>query len=144
MWDFIVSTVPVVTTFAVGGIGWGATHFVGAPLLGLRQLRRKIHVALFFTANISHRETDPGRYDQAVDELRRLAAELNALHHSATKVLKHYAGWMGYDLPRAVDGLTGLSNSLYDKEGRKAGFRFDVEDALDLPRSYSERPETRD
>lgn len=145
MWDFIVDNVlPLVGTLMVGAIGWFVANYIGKPLIKFSRLREEIHEALFFTANVSNREIDPHRYDNAVSELRRLAARLNALEHSLNRFVRRYFSWRGLDLITAIGSITGLSNSLHDKTGEKAGLRYDIEKALKFPMTYETRPKIRE
>ena len=138
MWNLVLGTI-------VGGIlGWVARQYLAAPLERFNELRAHVSEALFFTANVSRRDIDPDRYDEAADELRRLAAQLRGLHDSSTKPVRWYFVWKGYELTEAIAALTGFSNSLSDKTGQKAMYRYDVEKALKLPLSYSVRPMPRD
>lgn len=143
--DFFADTmVPLIWTFAVGAIGWVLTHFCLKPILKFHRLREKTHETLEFTANVYHRPTDPARYDQACDEIRRLAAQLRALHFSTNWAVRIYFQSRGFELGEAGSAMIGLSNTLSDKTGERAGLRWDAEKALKLPLSYKTRPEIRE
>lgn len=145
MWNFVVTVVlPVLGTLLIGALGWMLTHFIANPILKVSHLRERIHEALFFTANVSNRKIEPDRYDEAVGELRRLAARLSALEHSLTGPVSWFLKRRGFDLSTATGGITGLSNSLDDKSGIKAALRYDIEKSLKLPLSYQTRPTVRD
>jgi hypothetical protein len=138
MWDFFLGTI-------IGGIfAWVTRQYFAASLEQFRELRSHVSEALLFTANISRRDIDPDRYDEAVDELRRLAAQLKGLHDSSTKPVRWYFARKGYELPEAIAALIGYSNSLSDKTGQKGMHKYDVQMALKLPLSYPERPVPRD
>jgi hypothetical protein len=134
----------LVWTFAVGVAGWFVTHYLAAPILTFSQLRRAIHEELFFTKNIGWvnangtlSPTEEKRHDQAVTELRRLAARMSALNATWPHLLSLYLSYRRYDFYKTIKGLTGLSNALADPADH-AQFVTQVEEALLLPRSYSD------
>ncbi|MBI2586658.1 MAG: hypothetical protein HYW28_12440 [Rhodospirillales bacterium] len=147
MWDFISNYVlPLIATFFVGMAGWFITHFVASPLLEFFRLRKLIHAELFFSGNISDRDSNPDDkdYHAAKSALRRLAARLDALVHSMNWIVRANLAWRKYDLDKASRSLLGFSNSLNGRTPpSKAQFRYDVESALKLPMSYQTRPKSR-
>ena len=144
MLKFILNDVlPLVGIFAVGVFGWFVTKFVANPYFEFRKLRAATHEVLFFTANAGNREVDPDAHDGAVAELRRTAAQLSALSISIGPIVRWWIS-RRHNLKDAVDALTGFSNSLQDRKGGKAAFRYDVEIASNLDRSYDKRPKIRD
>lgn len=144
MTDFFANNVvPLILTFAVGAMGWVLTHFCLRPILKFHRLREQVHETIEFTANVSDRPTDPERYDRACDEIRRLAAQLRALHFSTNWVVRFYFQIRGYELEEAGSAMIGLSNRLSDKTGERAGHRWDAEKTLKLPLSYKTRPKIR-
>lgn len=135
-------------TLATGAVGavvaWFGTHYVGGPILTLRQLRQAIHEELFFTKNIGWVHADgriaaveKDRHDLAVLELRRLAAKMSALNAIWPRHLNCYLRCRRFDIDKAIKGLTGLSNGLSDPADHSQ-FITQIEDALSLPRSYSD------
>jgi hypothetical protein len=69
-------------TLATGAAAWAATHYLASPVLNLNQLRSAIHEELFFTKNIGWinangtvNSTEKDQHDQAVIQIRRLAAK---------------------------------------------------------------------
>lgn len=143
--NFIAGTVvPLIGTFAVGAMGWVLTHFCLKPILKFHRMRERAHETIEFTANVFDRPTDPERYDRACDEIRRLAAQLRALHLSTNWAVQIYFQIHGYELEEAGSAMIGLSNTLSDKTGERAGHRWDAEKALRLPLSYKTRPKIRE
>ena len=128
---------PLLGTLAGVAGAWFVTNYFAKDLLEFRRLRTQIHESLFFTANIMARGFEEGRYDAAVDELRRLAAKLEALWVSAGWYTKNFWAWRGFDLVEASRGLTGYSNTLGNKDVSRALHRHKVEKALKLPLSDS-------
>ena len=138
MWVLFVNNVlPIVGTLALGFIGWVVAHFFASPILKFYRLREAVYEELFFTDNISDPKNDKELYFKAVDDLRRLAARLEALYVSMTIPVRWIMLKLGYDPMNAARGLTGLSNSLSDKSGGKAFQKHSVQKGLKFPLSYS-------
>ncbi len=112
---------------------------LSSPLERFAELRSYVSEALLFTSDISHGHTDPDRYDEVAYELRHLAAELDGFQNSNVKPVGWYLRSRGYKLTDAVRALIGLSNSLSDETEQKAMYENDIERALKLTLSYSER-----
>jgi hypothetical protein len=126
---FIDTLLPLAGTFAVGAAGWFIVNFFAEPLLDLSRLRREIHAAIFFTANVG--EGSPSaEIATAQTDMRRLAAQLDAVDNVALRPIKWVFKVLGRDLSRARGGLVGLSNSLTTTRGEKAICRHDVETGL--------------
>jgi hypothetical protein len=130
--------------FISGAAGWWLAHYVGGPILTLRQLRQAIHEELFFTSDIGWIHADgtiaaaeKERHDLAVLELRRLAAKVSALNAIWPRHLNSYLRYRRIDLDKTIKGLTGLSNALADPVSHTK-YITQVEDGLSLPRSYSD------
>jgi hypothetical protein len=73
---------------------------------------------------------------EARDDLRLLATDLLAFAETQPRtlgVLKR----LGYDPEKAARSLVGFSNGLTTRDGIKAKVRVDIEEALELPLSYS-------
>ena len=133
MWSFLLGTL-------IGGIlGWLLYRHLSSPLERFAELRSYVSEALLFTSDISHGHTDPDRYDEVAYELRRLAVELDVFQKSNIKPVDWYLRSRGYKLTDAVRALIGLSNSLSDETEQKAMYENDIERALKLTLSYSER-----
>ena len=129
----------------VGGpIGWFSSQFLGEPWKQFQKLRRRARATMDFTANISKREIDPEKYGSAVEEVRRVATDLGALHETISPPTRWVFRKLGYDLLQAKGALLGFSNSLSDKSGAKAEFRHKAEMALKLTLSYPNRLVRRD
>jgi len=131
------TVVSAVATILLGLLGWFGAHFVGVQILEFRRIRREIHEALFFTANVPYREgveQQAGAIEAALI-LRCLAARLDALRVSLAPLP---AWWLSrrYDLQEATAGLTGVSNCIGEKDGYAAVFRDQIERSLGLPLSY--------
>jgi len=130
MAQFIWNTVlPLVGTFALGVAGWFAANFYGEPLSRFAAIRREILVAIFFYANVN-KDTQRNVIEVGASELRRLAAQLDALRNSLMAPTSWTLSRMAFDLPRAVRGVTGLSNTLVSVDGQKALHRHEIELAL--------------
>ena len=131
-------------SFALGALAWLLTHYVAGPILELRRLRQAVHEELLYTANIGWvnfngrlAENEKGRHDQAVRDVRRLAAKISALAATWPWVARWYLIWPEkLDLSAATTGLIGLSNSI--DPAHRVQFRTQTETALRLPRSYSD------
>lgn len=140
----MLSILNFVGAFATGVVGWFGTHYLGAPILKLSQLRQAIHEELFFTSSVGWVNADGtinpaerDRHEQAVIQLRRLAAQMSALNATWPHYLNGYLRCRRFDLEKSIKGLTGLSNGLADP-AYHAQFVSQIEDALTLPRSYSD------
>ena len=96
------------------------------------------------TANVSNRDIEPAKYDDAAKALRSVGVEIGALHETSLSLVTWVLKRRGYDLPGAKGALIGFSNSLGDKTGQKAQCRYDAEVALKLTLSYPDRPVPRD
>jgi hypothetical protein len=93
-------------TLVLGSIAWIATQFFASPLVRFVEITRNAHELLFYTANVFRRD-DP-RFEKAVDDLRRVAAQISALEATIPALLRWFLHRLGYDLNRAT-GLYGLS-----------------------------------
>ena len=145
MWAFIADTIlPLIGTFLVGAAGWFITHFLAGPILRFYRLRDRIWEELVFTANVRNSTHDESRYNKAADDLRRLAAELDAIRLSAPWPVRTFLSYRKYDLGGAFQGLIGFANTLADRKGERAANRFDIEKALKFPMTYDKRPVPRD
>jgi len=135
MWTWLFNTVlPLLGTFAVGAFGWWVTHFIASPILRFYRLREEARESIFFTANVSTRlESDPKPYDDAVSELRRVAARLEALARTSSWLTRRFFVSFRYDPYKAALAITGLSNMLWTKDGTKTLMRHQAEVALRLP-----------
>ncbi len=96
------------------------------------------------TANISNRDIEPAKYDDAAQALRSVGVQIGALHETSPSLATWALKRLGYDLPGAKAALIGFSNLLGDKTAQKAQCRYDVEVALKLTQSYPSRPVPRD
>ena len=101
----------VIGTLVIGGAGWWLAHYVGAPVLALRQLRQEIHEELFFTKNIGWASADgkitaleKDRHDRATLDLRRLAAKMSALSITWPRYLSCYLRIRDFDLDKSIGG----------------------------------------
>ena len=144
MLSFLIQTIlPVCITAAIGGIGWFITNMLIGPWRDFLQLRKEIHEAVIFTANVFPTVPDglqspvarDERHIQAIHEIRQLAARLQAANHSFWKLHRWYAAKRGYDLDLAGKSMIGLSNSTGDL-ALIATHR--VEKGLKLPVSLSD------
>jgi hypothetical protein len=75
---FVFELIP---PFVVGGIGWLGLEFVARHLSRFYELRRGIHKALIYHANVSSDRFEPSRQN-AMDKFRQLAAEGESLDAS--------------------------------------------------------------
>ena len=139
MLSFMVSTVlPLLGTFAVGIAGWVLTNFAAKEILRFYSLRDRVHEALVYTANVLSPETDNDRYDSAVAELRRLAAQLTAFKHASSGLTKWFLRRRGYDLETASSRLIGVSNSVSRHDRSLPLQRHGVERGLKLPMTHTD------
>jgi hypothetical protein len=112
--------------FALGGIGWAATSFIGSPFRQFYDLRSEVIQKSVLYANVrasakqdrpeykSHEALDDADLDRlrkAQEEFRDLAARMRAfaLNESfAVRLVK----WRGYDPLKASSALLGVSNTI--------------------------------
>jgi len=120
----------VVLPLIAGIVGWFATHFFARPLLKAYEYREKAHELIFYTANVLPEDGD--RFQESVDELRRVAAQMDALLAVMPWYCRRLMVYLRIDLRRAASGLTGLSNSLGAKDGSKKVHRNHVEKDLNF------------
>ncbi len=132
----------VVTTLLLGAIGWIGAAFFARHIVKFYDLRGRVREELYYTANVPGWSVDKEHVKEAQDHLRRLAAQLAALEVALTPPLPKLVAYLGYDLKKAAEGMTGLANSLVMTEDAlqgvtKAQCRTKAEEALKLPRFYS-------
>jgi hypothetical protein len=135
MWSTML---PAILAFLLGVFGWVLVSFLGKPWLDFKDLRRRVHVEIIYTANIGGEVPDEVKYDEkarneAVGSLRRLAAEVYAAKASAVPALAWLFDKCGYNLVQAGAGLIALSNSLETADGSRGHYRKSIEEALKLP-----------
>jgi hypothetical protein len=122
MWSTML---PAILAFLLGVFGWVLVSFLGKPWLDFKDLRRRVHVEIIYTANIGGEVPDEVKYDEkarneAVGSLRRLAAEVYAAKANAVPALAWlFETWWGYDLIKAGAGLIALSDSLETTDGSR-------------------------
>jgi hypothetical protein len=83
----------------LGGIAaWFVTHFIGRPLLKAYEYREKAHELIFYTGNIGEMtlKDDRKMFEEAVKELRRLAAQIGALAASMPFFYNRLLGYFDY------------------------------------------------
>lgn len=131
MWSAIASIL-------LGVAGWVVASFFGKPLLDFLNLKSQVHEEIFFTRNVDAMVTGTANYDKAVDSLRRLGAKVQAANVSASPPLGWFISKCGYDLVKAGGGLIGLSNSLAAVDGSRALHINSIQEALKLPRDYTD------
>ena len=136
----------VAGTLILGAIGWFFVHKIANPIIDITRLRKKVHEELFYTANAGWNGTnmsdaEKDRLKETQESLRRLAAKISAIHISWPRYLIFYLKWKGFNPDKAAKGLTGLSNSVFSDRKEiplRAQFRTQIEEALNLPRSYTQ------
>ncbi|SHG73029.1 hypothetical protein [Bradyrhizobium erythrophlei] len=112
--------------FALGGVGWVATSFIGSPFRQFYDLRSEVIQKSVLYANVrasakqdrpeykSHVELDDADLDRlrkAQEEFRDLAARMRAFALNepfAVRLVK----WCGYDPLKASSALLGVSNTI--------------------------------
>ena len=102
------TVVTVILSAAVGAIGWFLVHFVWKYVAQFYDLRARIRETFYFHANVRSDTKEPYRSSTS-DDLRRLAAQLEALQVSLPACVRIYIRC--YDLSKAVGDLTCLFNS---------------------------------
>jgi hypothetical protein len=112
--------------FALGGVGWAVTSFIGGPFRQFYNLRSDVIEKSVLYANVrasakqerpdykSHVELDDAELDRlrkAQEEFRTLAARMRAFALNepfAVRLVK----WRGYDPLKASSALLGVSNTI--------------------------------
>ncbi len=124
----------------LGVMGWLITSFFAKPLIDFLDLRRKVHEEIVYTGNIGAmqlgQEEDRAKFDEAVEDLRRLGAKVQATNVAATWPLRIFLSRFGYDLGKAGRGLIGLSNSLHLGDGSRELQTNWVQKGMKLPCDY--------
>ncbi len=138
MWEIILSSL------FLTGLAWLAGQFFGVPFRRFFRLRTKARETMDLTANVSNRDIEPAKYDDAAKALRSVGVQIGALHETSPSLATWALKRLGYDLPGAGGALIGISNFLGDKTGQKAQCRYDAEVALKLTPSNASRPVPRD
>jgi hypothetical protein len=131
-----------VGALAIGGIGWWLTHYLAKPIFEFSALRKEVRRILIFRANVAGPPGDGNRVEffATYSEFRDLGAKLDALCETATPLVTMFFRFRCYDLRKARGALFGMANSLDSRDGSKAIFQHDLEQALNLPlRDSSER-----
>src|SRR5579864_6571056 len=129
-------------SFLLGGLGWIVASFFGKPLIEVYDLRRRVHEEIVYTGDISGYQFEDEKqrpvFLEAVENLRRLGAKVQAMNVSATESLRLFLSKRGYDLKLAGGGLIGLSNSLHARDGNRLVQTNAVQKGLELSRDYSD------
>jgi hypothetical protein len=112
--------------FALGGVGWAVTSFIGSPFRSFYDLRSEVIQKSVLYANVrasakqerpdyvSHVELDADELDRlckAQEDFRGLAARMRAFALNepfAVRLVK----WRGYDPLKASSALLGVSNTI--------------------------------
>jgi len=121
------------TTLLMTFLGWLLINFYLSQILSFRAIRRDIHETMYYVANARREDLTSPQLLEAIDWLRRLAAQLDALRISLEPPSKWWLRRKGYDLDAAVKGLTGYSNSFHTTDGSRGFHRRQAERALKLP-----------
>ena len=137
MWETIAA-------LFLAALVWLTVQFFGMPCVRFFRLRTEARETMDLTANVSNRDIDPARYENASEALRKVGIRIGALYETSLPPVPWVLKRLGYDLPGAKGALIGLSNSLSDKTGGRAQCRIDAEVALQLSLSYASRPGARD
>jgi hypothetical protein len=140
MGEFLVKHfLPTIFTAGVGVFGWFSVQFFGRQIVKFYDTRAEAVEAVYFSANVGFIdfESNKARYEKVHDELRRCAAKFDAIRHNATPVTSWFLNWRGYDLDKAVKGLTGLSNSLAEKGNARIFAQLTIEKGLKLQPSHT-------
>ena len=138
MWSAIGSALGWIVTALSAFAGWFVASFFARPFLDFLTLRGQVHEEIVFTGNIGpmtahYKES----YDQAIGQLRRLGAKMQAMNVSATPPLRWLLFNSGYDLATAGTNLIGLSNALNDYDDRAIHVNR-IQIALKLQREYTD------
>jgi len=125
-----------------GVLGWVVASFFGKPLIEFLDLRRKVHEEIVYTGNVGFMdlqdEKQRARYDEAVENLRRLGAKVQAIDVAATTPLRFVLLKVGFNLEQAGRGLIGLSNSLHLRDGGRMMQTAWIQNGLKLPRDFTD------
>ena len=130
-------TLGLLLPVALGVAGWWTTHWIANPLLAIYRMRAEVHEGPFRVANVGS-QAGAAELREAQALLRGLAAKLSAANVAASRGVSRLIRLRGFDLPKAVAGLTGLSNSLRTDDGSRALHRGAAERGLRLPKSDSD------
>src|SRR5260370_40411224 len=102
MLDYLVPhALPVLATlgaFLVGAAGWFATNFWGRPILKFFELRALAHEAVTFHGNVGDFPGESEKVSRAMDELRRLAAQISGIAATGPPVMLRVLQGRRYDL----------------------------------------------
>jgi len=121
----------LVIPIALGGTAWITAEFFGRQLVRFRAVRAEAIEVMYFYANVIPENEDRQKAGRA--ELRRCAARLEAIRIDASWVTRIAIKLARYDIDTAVQNLTGLSNSLVDRNSSDK-HRTAVERALRVGR----------
>src|SRR5882724_11901530 len=116
--------------FIGGAFAWFATNFWGRPISKFLELRHQAQEAMLFHANIGPYLADRDREPKAMDDLRRLAAQIGGISATSSRLVLAVLHWRGRDLPAATEHLIGLSNTLMEPFGVNARHREQAQRAL--------------
>ena len=118
------------------------TSFFGKPFVEFLDLRRKVHEEIVYTGNVRAIgfgiKENKVRFDEAVENLRRLGARVQAMNVSAAWPLRLFLEKTGYNLGQAGAALIGLSNSFHLEDGSRDEQTNAIQKGLDLPRDYTD------
>jgi len=133
MWSVIFSSA---WGFFGGMVAWFSLNFVGAQILDVSNLRKKVRAELHFYTNISVDNTLPALTDEEREAsltFRRIASDVTGLSVSQSWPVSIYLQTMKIDLEKAAVGLIGFSNTITRTE--RVVHRDKIEEALALPRT---------
>lgn len=128
-----------VAAFALGGIGWLVTSFVGQPFRNFFDLRREvIHKSVFYN-NVRAAETlTPEQVDLEQDELERLGEAQDTFRDLAARMRAfalnerfavRFVSWR-YDPMAASSALLAVSNTLHSYGKERAAAKNRLEEVL--------------
>jgi hypothetical protein len=130
--------------FALGGVGWLITSFVGRPFMQFRELRGEVIQKSVLYANVKASakqerpeyksrleldEADQERLHEAQKEFRELAARMRAFALNEPFAVR-FVRWRGYDPMKASYALLRVSNTIDTDGGDRAAAAKDLEQIL--------------
>jgi hypothetical protein len=135
MWGFVWDKALQLVLGLVGGaVAWFVTYRIAAPVVEFEKTRRDVREALYLYSHAA-KDWRENKIDEAEDNLRRLAARIEASLVTSPKWVRWYFKRQGWDLAEARSALHGLSNVMGTSRDERTVLRHRIEIALRFPLS---------
>jgi len=129
---------------SLGVIGFLVTQYLLKPYEKFWELRERVNVALIYFSNVWVEQND--NVQKSGDEIRRLACEFTAFSNKLNQRVFEYCfakmiitKLFKMDVKKAAEQLMVYQNDLLDQSGVRTNATREIEKALKLPETVTER-----